>query len=155
MAQDFSHLMKAMPDYQKVVHYRRAGLRPHPKLMERIRRRHPTVDLVFEQTSQRWVLIQVDQHPIHVISVLRGRRGEYVAPNLANTVGVLDRASPSNFHNRFAVDRWIEENLSEEVQDPVAEARAEANINEFSERAWRMEHPKISVIPDPIKVKEA
>ena len=155
MGQDFSYLRRAQPDYQAEVRYRRPGYRPRSDLMARIKRFHPTVDLVFETKSQRWVLVQMDRHPIHVISVLRGRRGEFVAPNMENTVGMLDRCSSINFGNKWAVDRWIAENLSDEVSDPDAEARAESNINEFSERVWRLEHPKLSVRPDPKPVKEA
>jgi hypothetical protein len=146
--------MEAQPDYQAIAHYRRAGLRPRPALLAKIKRLHPTVDLVFEENSGRWILVQMDQVPIHVITVLRGSRGEYVEPNVGNTISVLDRSSPSNFHNRFSVDRWIEDNLTEEVSDPAAEARADANIHEFSERAWRMEHPKLTLRPDPKPLKE-
>lgn len=149
MAQDFSHLRAKQPDYQRTVQARIPGYRPPPALMRRLKRFHPTVDLMWEPNRGRWVLVQNDQSQLHVIQVLQGLHGEFVAPNMENTVGILDRMSSINGANRWEVDRWIDENLSEEVEDPVAESRAEASIHEFSDRVWNMGHPKTSIIPDP------
>jgi hypothetical protein len=144
-----SHLHSKQPDYRRTVTSRFPGYRPPPHLLARIKRFHPTVDLLWEPNRKRWVLAQTDQAQVHVITVLQGPSGEFVAPNLENTLGMLDRSSSVNFANRWAVDRWLRDNITDEVQDPEADSRIEKNIHEFSDRVWHLNQKRVAIVPDP------
>jgi hypothetical protein len=148
---EFKHLFERRPDYQRTVRSRQAGARPNESLLRRLKRFHPAVDLFWENVRKRWVLVQTDGPQIHVIRVLEGTRGEYAHPTFANTVGYLDSIRSFRSLTRWGLDQWIDDNLSEQVEDPELDKRVEYNINEFSERTWRLEHPKTSITPDPKK----
>ena len=141
---------KTLPaDPRKTVTHRCAGYRPAPSLVKRMKRFHPSVDLMWEPTSQRWALVQTDEQELHVITFLVGPQGQYQTPNLDNTVGFLDRCSSDNFQNAWALDRWINENLSgEDFKDPVSEQRAEEHIAETADRMWHLTK-RVQVVPNP------
>jgi hypothetical protein len=147
----YEHLFKKQPsDYRKAVSHRFAGYRPPKALMKRLRRLYPQMDLMWCADRGLWVLVQTDQAQVHIVTILQDREGKFVAPTVENTIGLLDRCNPANLDNQWAIDRWIEENLSEEISDPEAEARIEENIHEFSDRLWHLkEEAPVSVVPDP------
>jgi len=147
-------LSQKQPDYLRTVRYRIAGYRPPKSILRKIHRHHPACTLMWENTRQRWVLVQHDQAQLHVIRVLQNHRGEFEAPNLDNTVGYLDSCSPANFMNKWAMDRWLEKNISDELPaDPVVERRIESNIGEFSDRLWHLQGKSLALVPHP-KTKE-
>ena len=64
-------------------------------------------------------------------------------------MGFLDRSSSANFATSWALDRWIDRELTDEYFDPDSELRAERNIAEFSDRLFHLQGKKIAVVPDP------
>ena len=143
-------LYRRRPNYQKDTVRRHAGYRPPAWLTKRLRRHHPDVQLMWSPKDCRWVLVQTDQHPLHVITVLETPDGEFMAPNLDNTVGYLDTISLANFRTRYDTAQWMANNLTDELpDDPEQERRIEDNIGEFSERAWHLTGRSVSVVPDP------
>jgi len=135
--QDFSHLHRRQPkDYASSVTFRHVGAKPHPQLMERIKRLHPTVDLMWVPQVQRWALVQTDQAELHFMGLIQGPRGEYRHPDLT-ILDHLERMRPSNFQNQWAVDRFLD-SLPEEVKDPEQDRRIEENIHEFSDRTYHL-----------------
>ena len=141
---------KSLPsDPRKTVTVRCAGYRPHPQLLKRLKRFHPSVDLMWEPTCQRWALVQTDQEEMHIITFLVGPDGEYLTPDLDNTVGFLDRSSSENFATAWALDRWIDRELTDEYFDRESEDRAAANLHEFSDRIFHLQKGRVAVVPDP------
>lgn len=130
--------MKVRGDCRQDIVYRWVGKKPRESVLQRLRRRWPSVRLMWLAQRKRWVLLQVDRSPPHVISILQTVDGRYVEPTVENTVGYLDRVSPSNFRNQWAVERWIEKNLVDEPQDPALDDRHMGRVEEMADRIWRL-----------------
>lgn len=69
---------------------RKAGARPPRWLVERMRRAHPMVSLLYDTQTGYWALVQTKPKPDFLIGLLRDEQGRPAQPNLHNTIRKLD-----------------------------------------------------------------
>lgn len=93
----------------RTITARKAGNKPPAAVVRALRKQHPTVKLWWATDVQRWALVQIvpGQRP-WLIQVLRGPRGEYATPTMANTLHVLRRGHWSNLEG-WAGKRALEQ----------------------------------------------
>ena len=82
----------------KVVTSRKCGNKPPAAVARELDRCFPEIRLWWAKDVGRWALVQIRKgHKPLLIRVLRGARGEYLRPTLANTVYHLRAWHWSNF----------------------------------------------------------
>lgn len=126
------------------------GMKPPAHIVSALRKHHPMVHLMWAPQIKRWCLIQVYPRPSKLLTIIAkhhpDRDHEYAHPNLDNTVRWLYEASPANKHNKWALDRWLQD-----VEDKVeAAGEAEAasaidRVHEAHERLWHAHQNKTVV----------
>lgn len=128
----------------RTVTPRKAGNKPSSAIVRALQKQHPTVRLWWATDVQRWALVQIipGQRP-WLISVLRGRNGEYVAPTMANTLHMLRRGHWANFEGwagRRALDEMDEqwENASGQVDRDQEGLRREMANEMFNAQRGRI-----------------
>lgn len=130
----------------RTVTQKKAGHKPNPIVARELRRRFPSVRLWWATDVKRWALVQVwpGQMP-WLIRVLKGQRGEYVAPTLRNTVHHLDSIHPSRF-THWAAQRFLNElDESERLLGVAKEREQEPLRREIADRVYSAMHPKAIV----------
>lgn len=114
----------------------RHGYRPPEWLMRKIKRRHPTVSLLWERNLKRYALVQTDiPGQPHLITVLKE------PPNIENTVRFLDKHHPTHLSNKFKMEKFLHE-VDGSGPD---EGQYQDRMGEGTDRLWRAMNPKVVV----------
>lgn len=127
----------------------KVGGQPPKVVSDLLRKRHPTVRLMWADKQQRWCLVEwpAGKPPV-MLRVLAGPRGEFVAPTLVNTVFVLDRMHPSNFSSARARERLLAE-LDRNEESAAIERRARDRIRAGSSDLWNAISGRKLIVPRP------
>lgn len=130
--------MRAPVSNREQYTIRKAGYRPSGRLMDMLRRRHPTVRLMWASDIERWALVQVDGETPHLIVVLRGPDDEYVAPDYENTIELLDRISPYEITCQAEITEWLRRNTDQQNEEASAAhaKRAEERFQGGHDLMW-------------------
>lgn len=125
---------------------RKAGNRPPASVVEALRRRFPQVGLLWATDVKRWALVQFRKgRPPHLISVLRGRDGRYLAPTVANTVNYLWAIHPSRYTGWAGV-RFLDQLDQDEARAGIeAESRNEPLRHELGNLLFNQQRGRIMV----------
>lgn len=77
------------------------GMQVPAHVHRELARKHPTVSILWNRQTERWVLLHKDGDGVQMVHSFRG------LPTLANTVYVLDQAHWSNWRNKWEVERRL------------------------------------------------
>lgn len=117
--------------------YVKTGVEPPEYVIEALAQVFPMVRLDWHPFLKRWTLWEINGRELTLIAALAGPKGEYVTPNLHNTIGLLERCLVrGRINSEHDLNKWLEA-LDEEPQD-VKDLKTEgdAKIREGSKAFW-------------------
>lgn len=119
---------------------RKPGAQVPQHVLDLMDQLHPTVEIMWDNRTDRWVLVQT----IGGISQLVSRLPKGQLPTVANTVYVLNACHPSRLRSEYARERFLAK-LDENPAARDAERRASDAIRVGSSDLFDQMHGRVVV----------
>jgi hypothetical protein len=142
-----------MPIVTREYVVRRPGIQAPPHIVERLKRFHPTVRLVWNVARDCFQLIEIgdDQKWRHVRLLRNHRTGKALPVTMENTVQFLDQHDMRRLQNKAALDRWLGEIDGAHDHDETKrnEDLASDKFKEGTNALWRAMGKRIVIAAKP------
>lgn len=137
--------------------HRVPGFRVSPYLLDRLKRFHPAVRIVWNVPNKCYQLVErCPDGLLRHVKLLRKPVGngklrfKAEEPTLANTVYWLDAHDWRRLTNDAERQKWLDDlDQKNEATDPLVKAHAEGMIEEGADRIWRAQGKRIPFVPNP------